>query len=449
FVGAGHSRAQNTQLNLTQHLGDFNTTIQNNLTQSDYGSGNSQTLTSVLDNIYQAGRSRLETRFNYSGITSPSFGFGGGSNQRRLDSNLDFTQQGRLFDLEVLGNKFSTLSGGGTVGYGGLERLPELRLATDALRMPLLRRLLLPAATRLNLSLGDFNEPSSLTHTQRAFFGLDLGNTVKTLGRSTFNYGGVFQQAFYGDDTAQYTLNGRGGYRLRIGGRSEFSATYTYLRPYGFTPFQFDFVGNTNNAALNFAYQETRQFQLTMATAFDFTQTHSLFPGQSPMPWQNLAAQLLFTPGPLFQLRSSAAYDINHGKLLDLTNFARLRVHGGQALDLATRYDPVTRRFSQTNYSLDLPFLRDRNPAEDSGYRLQAIGGYNGITSQFTYKGFALTRSWHDFEATLIYQDDGTSSLQSGQTITFNFRLKAFPAFNPFTIGQFGQALDPGLGTVY
>ena len=167
------------------------------------------------------------------------------------------------------------------------------------------------------------------------------------------------------------------------------------------------------------------------------------------MPWQNLAAQVLFTPGSLFQLRSTAAYDINHGKLLDLTNYARLRVHGGQSLDLATRYDPISHRFSQTNYSLDLPFLRDRNPAEDSGYRLQAIGGYNGITDQFTYKGFALTRSWHDFEASLVYQDDMTSSLQTGQTITFNFRLKAFPAFQPFTIGQFGQSLDPGLGAVY
>ena len=175
----------------------------------------------------------------------------------------------------------------------------------------------------------------------------------RTIGRSTFDGGGVFQQAFYGDDTAQYTLNGHSGYRLRIGGKSDFSATYTYLRPYGFTPFQFDFVGNTNNAALNFDYQETRQFRLTMATAFDFTQTHSQFPGESPMPWQNLAAQVLFTPGDIFQLRSTAAYDINHGKLLDLTNYARLRVHGGQALDLATRYDPVSHRFSQTNYTLE------------------------------------------------------------------------------------------------
>ncbi|MBV9851740.1 MAG: LPS-assembly protein LptD, partial [Armatimonadetes bacterium] len=86
YVSQTKTQAQNVQLNLTQHLGDFNTTIQNNLTRNDYGNGLSQTLTSTLDNIYQAGRSRLETRFNYSGITSPSFGFGGGSNQRRLDS---------------------------------------------------------------------------------------------------------------------------------------------------------------------------------------------------------------------------------------------------------------------------------------------------------------------------------------------------------------------------
>ena len=140
YVSQSNSRAQNTQLNLTRHIGDFNTSIQNNLTQNDYGGGPSQTLTSTLDNVYQAGRTRLDTKFNYSGITTPVVRLrGSGSNQQRLDSNLDFTQQGRLFDFEVLGNKFSTLSGGTSVGYGGLERLPEVRLATDAGRLTLLR----------------------------------------------------------------------------------------------------------------------------------------------------------------------------------------------------------------------------------------------------------------------------------------------------------------------
>ena len=82
---------------------------------------------------------------------------------------------------------------------------------------------------------------------------------------------------------------------------------------------------------------------------------------------------------------------------------------------------------------------------EDAGYRLRAIGGYNGITSRFDYKGLALTRSWHDYEATVTYQDT-PNGLRPGSTFTLNFRLKAFPAYEPFAIGQYGQALDTGVG---
>ncbi len=450
YVSNTQSLSNNTQLNLQRNVGYFNTSLQNNLASNNYGSGLSQTLTSVLDNVFQRGGTRLDTKFNYSSVMQPSFGFGGGSGglQQRLDSDLDFTQAGRVADLEILTNKFSQLSGGTNTGYGGLERLPELRLATDGNRLPLLRDLLLPRQTRINLSLGDFNEITSLTHTQRAFFGIDTGDTTKTRGRSTLDYGGVFQQAFYGDDTAQYTLNGRAAYQLRIGGRSETGATYTYLRPYGYTPFQFDYEGSTNNAALNLTYQETPQLRLTLATAFDFNQQHSRF-GQTPMPWQNLAAQLLFTQGRLLQLQTTSAYDPNHGKLLNLTNNLRVRAPGGYALDLSSQYDPISHRFPQTNYSVSVPFLRDPNPAEESGYRVQVIGSYNALTDQFGYQGVALTRDWHDWTASFVYQDDRTNSLQSGQTFTFNFQLKAFPAFQPFTIGQFGTGLSPGIGPTY
>jgi hypothetical protein len=447
YVSDTQSLSNNTQLNLQRNVGGFNTTLQNNLTQNNYGSGLSQTLTSALDNIYQHGGTKLDTKFNYSDVTQPTSGIGS-SDQQELDSDLDFTQTGKLADLEILTNKFSQLSGGTSTGYGGLERLPEVRLATDATRLKFLRDLLLPLQTKINISLGDFNEMSSKTNTQRALIGIDLGNTIKTQGRSQLNYGGVFQQTFYGDDTAQYTLNGHSSYQLRIGGKSNVGATYTYLRPYGYTPFQFDYQGRTNNAALNLTYKETRQFQLTLATAYDFNQDRSIN-GQTPLPWQNLAAQLLYTQGQLLQLQTTSAYDPNHGKLLSLTNNLSVRAPGGYALDLSAQYDPISHRFPQTNYSISIPFGRDKNPAEESGYRLQAIGGYNALTDQFLYQGLALTRDWHDWSASFVYQDDKTNVLQSGQTFTFNFQLKAFPAFQPFTIGQFGTGLSPGIGPVY
>jgi hypothetical protein len=451
YVSNSSSLSQNTQLNLTRNVGAFNTTLQNNLTQSDYGDGLSQTLTSSLDNVYSPRPgTRLETKFNYSDVEQPSFGTNS-ADQQQLESDVDYTQTGKVADVEILANMYNQLSGGTGSGYGGLERLPEVRLASDGGRLKFLKTLLLPLQTKINLSLGDFNEPLSVlhTHTTRALFGIDLGTTTHNIRRSTVTYGGAFQQAFYGDDTAEYTLKGNAGYQFHIGGKSSAGVQYNYLRPYGYTPFQFDFVGTTNNSALNFSYQETKQVQLTLATAYDFNQARSLYPGESSTPWQNLAVQLLYKPSPLFQSQTTAAYDPNHGKLLDVTDNLSLRAPGGYGLDLATRYDPVKYRFSEANYSVNIPFTPKVSLEEESDYRLQIIGGYNGDIDQFQYQGIAVTRDWHDFSLSLVYQDDQTNSLQSGRTFTLNFQLKAFPAFQPFGVGEFGQGLEPGLGTVY
>lgn len=448
FAGTGSSRGQNTQINLTRRVGNLDSAIRTSLSQNDYGAGSSSTLTSSFDQTFRpTSREQLVTRFDFSQFLAPTVaGLGGASARRQLESNLDYTQHGSLFDLEFLGDAFTQLGHSNTGGtfFGGVERLPELRLASDALRATGLRGFL-PASTRFDLSLGEFNEAFSHTRTQRARFNLDLGTNSRKFGRSTLDYGGAYQQGFYGDNTAQYVLNGRSGYRLRIGSKSSAGATYTYLRPYGFTPFQFDFTGSSNLTSLFLSYQEARAFRFSLATGYDFNRNHGTN-GLGATPWQNVALQSLFSPNDLFRLRTTASYDLNRNTLLDVTNALRVRGAGGLALDLASRYAPQQHRFSNINGNLNLPISYD--PTEDAGYRLRAIGGYNGFTRRFEYKGLAVTRAWHDWEATLIYQDT-PQGLRPGSTFTFNFRLKAFPAFEPFATGQFGQSLDTGLGDVY
>ena len=446
FAGLAKSQSQNTTLGLTRAVGNLNTSLLTTLTQNSFGFGRSQTLTSSLDNVFQpTGSSQLETKFDFSQFTSPGFLGQTGSSRQELDSNLDYRNRGKLFDLEVLATKYTQLgsgTAGAAQGFGGLERLPEFRLATDAARMAGLGRFL-PRTTRLDLSLGDFNEPSSLTKSQRARFNVDLGTTTQNITRrSALDYGGSFQQGFYGDSTAQYVLNGRTGYRLRVGSKSTLGATYTYLRPYGFTPFQFDYAGTTNLAGLNLAVQESRSFQLAVGTGYDFNQTHSQF-GYRATPFQTVSAQALYAPGAFLRFRTTLSYDINNSRLLDLTNALRVRGPDQTALDLSGRFDPVRHRYTTINGNFNLPFLRDRR--EDAGYRVRAIAGYNGITSRFDYKGLALTRSWHDYELNLTYQDI-PNGLRPGSTFNLTFRLKAFPAYEPFATGQYGQSLDTGIG---
>lgn len=449
FAGTGSSRGQNTQINLTRSVGNLDTALRTSLSSNDYGAGRSQTLTTAFDQTFRPTRAeQLVTRFDFSQFTSPTVaGLGGASDRRQLESNLDYTQRGHLFDLELLGTAFTQLghSTTGSTFFSGTERLPELRLASDVLRVTGLRTFL-PASTRFDLSLGEFNEAFSHTRTERARFNLDLGSNTRHLdARNSLDYGGSFQQGFYGDDTAQYVLNGRAGYRLRIGSKSSAGVSYLYLRPYGFTPFQFDFTGSSNLSSLFFSYQETRQFQLSLSTGYDFNRAHG-GNGIAALPWQNLSVRSLFAPNPSFGLRTTASYDLNRNTLLDLTNYLRVRGAYGTALDLSSRYAPQQHKFSNIYGNLNLPLTYD--PHEDAGYRLRAIGGYNGFTRRFEYKGLALTRAWHDWEATLIYQDDPTG-LRPGSGLTFNFRLKAFPAFEPFATGQLGQSFDTGLGEVY
>ncbi len=444
FAGLSKSQSQNTTLGLTRNVGNLSTSLLTTLTQNSFGFGRSQTLTSSLDNTYQpTGSSQLETRFDFSQFTSPGFAGGGGDSRQELDSNLDYRNRGKLFDLEVLATKYTQLaSSSSSRFFGGLERLPEFRLATDALRSSLLRRFL-PKTTRMDLSLGAFNEPSSLTKSQRARFNLDLGTTTqKITGRSTLDYGGSFQQGVYGDNTAQYVLNGQSAYRLRVGNKSTLGATYTYLRPYGYTPFQFDYTGNTNLAGLNLAVQESRAFQLAVGTGYDFNRLKST-PGFRATPFQTVSAQALYTPFQALRFRTTLSYDLNNSRLLDLTNFLRIRGSDLLALDLSGRFSPDLHRYTTINGNLNLPFFRDRR--EDAGYRLRAIAGYNGITSRFDYKGLAVTRSWHDYELNLTYQDT-PNGLRPGSTFNLTFRLKAFPAYEPFATGQYGQALDTGIG---
>ncbi|MGI4788831.1 MAG: hypothetical protein ACRYFS_08270 [Janthinobacterium lividum] len=446
YAGLDKSQSQNTTLNLTRNVGNLNSSLQTTITQNNYGSGTSQNLTSSFDQTFSpTATQQLHTRFDFSQVNSPGFAGFGGQDTQELDSNLDYTTHGKVFDYEILATKYNQLHNSSDTSSqftGGLERLPEFRVATDAVRLKYLQKFL-PKTTRMDISVGAFDEPASQTNSQRFRFNLDLGTTTQKLtSRSDLDYGGSFQQGFYGNDTAQYVLNGRTGYRLRIGSKSTFSATYTYLKPYGYTPFQFDYVGNTNLIGLNLALQESKEFQFTVGTGYDLNREHSAY-GYRATPFQSVATQIVYTPVTFLRFRTTASYDLNNSRLQDLTNALTVTGRDKLAVSFSGRYDPILKRYTTVNGDVSLPFFRDET--EDAGYRVRAIGGYNGITSKFDYSGLELTRSWHDYELSVIYQNT-PEGLLPGASFTLNFRLKAFPAYEPFATGQYGQALDTGIG---
>ena len=143
----------------------------------------------------------------------------------------------------------------------------------------------------------------------------------------------------------------------------------------------------------------------------------------------------------VFQTRFTASYDWNRGKLLDATNRFRVRSFNGPSLDTSIRYDPNTRKFSQITGSLQTPlFSRDAT--------LTAFAAYNGNTRRYDYKNFSFTRSFHDYDLTLNYNDQ-PYGLRTQRGFTISFRLKALPNFTQTQGGQFGTGIDLGSGPVF
>jgi hypothetical protein len=105
------------------------------------------------------------------------------------------------------------------------------------------------------------------------------------------------------------------------------------------------------------------------------------------------------------------------------------------------RYKPDTRKFAQITGALETPLPKD--------FYLLTLAGYNGTSNRFDYRQIALTKSLHDYEVTFGYIDQPFGGYRAERGFTFSVRLKAFPAAMQNTTGQFGTALDTGLGEVF
>lgn len=448
YLSTGKSQSLSSQLSLIRNTRDANTNISANWQDSDFGTGLDSNLNASWAQHEVLSRfSHVDFKFAFADFNTAS-SFGGGSSNQSLTSTLDYLTNPKGYSLEFLIDKFNSLGstgGASTSSLEGVQRLPEVKVQTDpAGAGKSLFDQLLPRLSRLMLDLGEFSEGISGMHTNRMEFGFDLGNHSDKRRALITTYTGSFQQYFYGDNTAQYILNGQGGYQYNYQKNSSFSVKYSYLRPYGYTPFFFDRSGFYNNLAGTFNFNPSRVFQLSMGTGYDFTRDKSEF-GVPAAPWENLLTQITYRPTHEFATQLQGTYDPNTGQFFDVTDTIQARSSSGLAFNSSARYVPQNHEFSEIDSSLDLPIIVDKN--EDAGYRIQALEGYNGFTNQFTYKGVALTRSWHDWELSAIYEDI-PSGINPGQTFYLNFRLKAFPGYQPFGVGEFGQGLGSGIGQI-
>lgn len=428
YFYAPQSRSFNSQLSLSRNVQD----MQSSLVVSqglDTVTVQTRRLNGNLTHRQSfSNRMRLDSNFIYN-----SFGGTDQPTTARLTSNAQLSRNEGKYDWAINAQKLNDLSAETFAGQGvfsGIERLPEVSIFSDNTRFPKTPLFRIPL--QLKLSYGKYNELPDRTIRDRTYFELNTPvNQHKIAGQWSLSTGAGFRQFVYSDGTAQYALDANATVREKLGQSSTFSIAYRYQKPRGFTPYRFDFIAKYNNLVANLDIRESEKFRLSLLTGYSIEQKH--------FPWQDATLRFSVQPTDSFLFYTSTAYDLNRSRWRAVINQFRFRDGSRFKFDLGTRYDPTISKWASIKPVLDTQ-IGDKT-------RLEATASYNGISKRFEYRSLRLTRDLHCWEASLIYVDQ--PGFYNNKSIMFYLRIKAFPVFEQFGVGPFGQAQDTSVGEVF
>ncbi len=401
------------------------------------GFGRYDRITSNLSHFQQFGeKSRGTINLDYFRSENPFFVDGAtiSTANSQLTSRLDYETQEKAYDWAVRYARIDDLSDEAFISsvgpqFAGTERLPELELTSTSQRLGVDLPLGLTANT--GFSVGRYREDLGRVEDDRAVADISIpGQKIRLADKLDLRAGAGFRQYFYSDGAAQYSIDTALGITRTIGEKSSAALDYRYLRPRGFTPFRFDFIGKYNTLTGRFNLQETERVKLSLYSGYNFD--------QDTFPWQDITARMTYKPSERYLIYTSTGYDLNRSQWRSLVNQFRVRYDNDFKVDLGTRYDIVESKLASVRGQLDTPMGKL--------WRLRANAGYNGYTSNFDYTNVQIVRDLHCWEATLTYVNE--TGFWQDKGIRLNFRIKAFPLFDSFGVGQFGQRLDSSVGEV-
>ncbi|HSV74372.1 MAG TPA: hypothetical protein VLH79_11490 [Chthonomonadales bacterium] len=356
----------------------------------------------------------------------------------QLTTRLQADQRAPNYTLRLVANRSVPVGAGAAQSFfGGVERLPELSLTNFRFTGGWLAE----ADARFAVSAGRFSEGRAgraarrRIMTERVVTSVDIDDRRYALSATTdANIGVGFRQYWYADGYAQYVLRSRSSLTQRWSGRSVLNVTHNYQQPHGGTPFRFDVQSRTHTLDADVGFLDDRRLQLTARVGYDFS--GSSFGGVR-RPWHTLAANVLVRPAEWARMQYLASFDPNSGRLTSVVSDWRFRGTGGLAIDVVARYDPARRRFGSVNSFFDLPV--------GSVWRVAGLFQYNGHLGRFESRNLQIVRDLHCLEASLTFMEN-PHGFRNDRQIFFQLRIKALPVFQRFGVGQFGQALDTGVG---
>jgi len=411
---------------------------------TDSGGLRTRSYSAALSQSLQIGRtSSVSLQADYSRLSSASRSLSTGLTAfeqltEQLTARLQADHRAPNYTLQLLANRSVPVGAGTSQSFfGGVERLPEVSLTNYRFTDGWL------AATdaRFALSAGRYSEGRTTGGvrrrilTERAVGSVDIDNRRYALSaRTEANVSAGFRQYWYADGYAQYVLRSRASLTQRWWGRSGLNITHNYQQPQGGTPFRFDVQSRTHTLDADLGLLDDRRLQLTARVGYDFT--GSSFGGVK-RPWHTFAANLLARPADWARLQHLINFDPNTGKLTSVVSDWRFRGSGDLAVDLVARYDPARRRFGNLNGYFDLPV--------GGVWRVAGLFQYNGYLGRFESRNLQVVRDFHCLEASLTYTEN-PYGFRNDRQVFFQLRIKALPVFQRFGVGQFGQAIDTGVG---
>jgi hypothetical protein len=422
------TKTNNTDFSLLRNLKGMNTELRVRRSFTN-GIGTFETLNSVLTHRQKLLGANTALTLDFSDFGSSS----STSDNLELNSKLEMSRQLHRYDWQFVFSKRYDLDGSDFLGderFASLDRLPELTLQSDTSRLGRSLPFGLPAT--MALSVGRYNEGPLGVDTERMMFDINTRPQQHKISSALgLNYGLGFRQAFYGNEAAQYVIRADTSLTQKLGGKSNFTLRYRYQRPRGASAFRFDFANTYNVLGGRLDLRETEKFKLSLTSGYNFALPQ--------LPWQDVALRARYTPSKVFSIYTSTGYDLNHSQWRSLINQFQIRAPGGLSLDLGTRYDIERSELGTARAVLETPF--------GAKTKIKAVAGYNGFSGAFDYRALQVTRDLHCWEATLAFVDQADFFAEKG--VRLNLRIKAFPIFDQFGVGQRGQSLtDTSMGDV-
>lgn len=442
---APSSRTKNIALYLTRNVKASDTSLSLNTNSvSGYQDFRNNSLTSSFQHTQRIGTRLLSSlALDYSNFSSTASGSTNSDSQ--LNSRLDFKDRLPNFDFALSANKHFALGGSSpTQFYSGVQKLPEMSLTTDGTRFK--NGLLAKLPIRMSIGYGNFLEQPTNIQTSRMLLQMDMSGKEWKWGQTGLNITGGFRQTLYGDSTAQYMITENVALTRNLGGNSQASLNYSYQRPYGWTPFRFDYVVPYKVSTGRVNWEPSKKLNVLLATGYDFL--------SNGFHWQDALLRTTYKPIKGVEVMNSATYDLNPNTptapnrrgLRGITTRLKLDMPNGFVLDAGARLDARIGYGTATRSRIGAVKAHVSTPMWGK-WKIEAYLGQDGYMK---YRDIMLTRDLHCWEASVIYVNEGgVGGMQAQQGFRFAISLKAFPFQQRFGIGQFGQSLDSGIGEIY